>query len=93
MAHLEPSAKTQSKMKAKETAYLTVAVVFRTVAVLVALYGLFIVGVTFLATGAGGAVIALPTLGPCFGIAIVLWFLSKPIAALVVTGLGDDPKS
>jgi hypothetical protein len=79
-------------MKAKEMAFVAVAVFFRTAAVLAALYGGFMMLTPLLMGGFGGSLILLRFLIVYLGTAVVLWLLSKPLAALIVSGLGDEPR-
>lgn len=76
---------------------MAVAVFFRTAAVAVALFGLFasFMPVLMLGTGIGQGtmLILFRIVGAYVVTAVVLWFISKPVASFVLSGLdcSDGP--
>ena len=77
-------------MNPKQFAYIAVVVFFRTGAIVSALYGLFLLLIPLIAGGFGGSMIMLRVLLVYLGAAGLLWFLAKPIAALVVNDLDRE---
>jgi hypothetical protein len=79
-------------MQPKQLAALVVTVFFRTAAVCTALFGMFLMAMPLLMAGFGASWAMLRMLVVYLGAAVVLWLLSRPMAALVVAGLGDDAR-